>query len=628
MARSQIRGITIEIGGDTTRLDKALDQSDRKLRGMQSDLKKVEDALKLDPGNMDLLAEKQRLLASVAEESSNRLATLTQAAEEMNRRLAEGEIDVDQYNAFNQELILAESRARLAEDALRDFREELDRLSDSADDADDDLDDLDDNLDDLDDDLDDLDDSADNASSKFEKLSGIAAGVSIAIGEKLVSAVTGAISSMWGLDEATEEYRVAMGKLNTAFETAGYSIQTAQNTYQGFYRILGDTDTATEASQLLTQLARNEEDLAKWTNIAAGVYGTFGDSIPIEGLIEAANETAKTGTVTGVLADALNWVGMSEDQFNERLATMADEGQRAQFIMGGLTAAYEEAADKFYQNNEAILASRDAQARLDESLGKLGESMSEVKTEIMESGAELLETLAPSLEKVIDAVSDLFSWLSNLDQGTLELLMSVILALAVLAPVAASISAIGGAVSVVSGAVGGLAGALAGLNISSLLTVAVWGKWLLIIGAVIAAVWLLVQAFTALTGKSKEVNNMESPAIPSGSGGNSRMAVSSSDYTLRPITAEDLPHLARGTVVRPNNPFLAVVGDNPEEPEVISPYSTIRKAMDDSLRTAGRSTGTQSPTSAVMQVDGRTFARLEVPYILEEFRRLGVKFSR
>lgn len=627
MARSQIRGITIEIGGDTTRLDKALDQSDRKLRGMQSDLKKVEDALKLDPGNMDLLAEKQRLLASVAEESSNRLATLTQAAEEMNRRLAEGEIDVDQYNAFNQELILAESRARLAEDALRDFREELDRLSDSADDADDDLDDLDDNLDDLDDDLDDLDDSADNASNKFAKLSGIAAGVSIAIGEKLVSAVTGAISSMWGLDEATEEYRVAMGKLNTAFETAGYNIQTAQNTYQDFYRILGDTDTATEASQLLAQLARDEEDLAKWTNIAAGVYGTFGDSIPIEGLIEAANETAKAGEVTGVLADALNWVGMSEDEFNERLSTMADEGQRAQFIMGGLTAAYEEAADKFYANNEAILASRDAQARLDESLGKLGESMSEVKTEIMESGAELLENLTPSLEMAMEAVSGLFAWLASLDPGTLQLLGGVLLAVAAIAPVASAISAISGALSAVSGAVTLLTGGLGALNIVGGLTLVTFGKWLLIIGAVVAAVWLLVEAFNALTGKSKDVSRstVSTPSIPSGESGRSALP---SGYSLRPVTAEDLPHLARGAVVRPNNPFLAVVGDNPEEPEVISPYSTIRKAMDDSLRTAGRSTGTQSPTSAVMQVDGRTFARLEVPYILEEFRRLGVKFSR
>lgn len=627
MARSQIRGITIEIGGDTTQLDKALDQSDRKLRGIQSDLRKVEDALKLDPGNMDLLAEKQRLLASVAEESSNRLATLTQAAEEMNRRLAEGEIDVDQYNAFNQELILAESRARLAEDALRDFREELDRLSDSADDADDDLDNLDDDLDNLDDDLDDLDDSADNASNKFGKLSGVVAGVSIAIGQKLVSAVTDAISNMWNLDKATEEYRVAMGKLNTAFETAGYNIETAQNTYQEFYRILGDTDTATEASQLLTQLARDEEDLSKWTNIAAGVYGTFGDSLPIEGLIEAANETAKTGQVTGVLADALNWVGMSEDEFNERLATMSDEGQRAQFIMGGLAVAYEDAADKFYENNEAIVASRDAQARLDESLGKLGESMSEVKTEIMESGAELLENLTPALESAMEAVSGLFAWLSDLDPGTLQLLMGVLLAVAAIAPVASAISAISGALSAVSGAVTLLTGGLGALNIVGGLTLATFGKWLLIIGAVVAAVWLLVEAFNALTGKSKQVSATE-PSIPSGSGGKGRMAVPSSDYTLRPITAEDLPHLARGTVVRPNNPFLAVVGDNPEEPEVISPYSTIRQAMDDSLRSAGRSTGSQGPTSAVMQMDGRTFARLEVPYILEEFRRLGIKFGR
>ena len=74
-----------------------------------------------------------------------------------------------------------------------------------------------------------------------------------------------------------------------------------------FYAVLGDTDTATEASQLLSKVARNGEDIAYWTHIAAGVAGAFGDALPVEGLIEAANETARTGTVTGVLADALNW---------------------------------------------------------------------------------------------------------------------------------------------------------------------------------------------------------------------------------------------------------------------------------------------------------------------------------
>ena len=75
----------------------------------------------------------------------------------------------------------------------------------------------------------------------------------------------------------------------------GYSGEAAQKSYNEFYKILGDTDTATEASQLLAQLAQNEQDITKWTNIAAGVYGTFGDALPIEGMIESANETAKVG---------------------------------------------------------------------------------------------------------------------------------------------------------------------------------------------------------------------------------------------------------------------------------------------------------------------------------------------
>ena len=134
--------------------------------------------------------------------------------------------------------------------------------------------------------------------------------------QSAISAVGNLASSIWNLDESTEEYRKAQGRLNTAFETAGYSAETAQEAYNAFYGILGDTDTATEASQLLAQLADSAEDVSVWTNIAAGVSGTFGDSLPIEGLIEAANETANVGTVTGVLADALNWVGISEDEFN------------------------------------------------------------------------------------------------------------------------------------------------------------------------------------------------------------------------------------------------------------------------------------------------------------------------
>lgn len=137
--------------------------------------------------------------------------------------------------------------------------------------------------------------SGESLASKLK--SGLAsAGKVAAAGIGAVTAAAGAaVGGLLALEGATEEYRIAQGKLKTAFDAAGMSADAAQKAYNGFYEILGDTDTATEASQLLAKLAENEEDVSKWTDIAAGVYGTFGDSLPIEGLIEASNETAKVG---------------------------------------------------------------------------------------------------------------------------------------------------------------------------------------------------------------------------------------------------------------------------------------------------------------------------------------------
>ena len=123
-----------------------------------------------------------------------------------------------------------------------------------------------------------------SGSSLASKLkSGLAsAGKVAAAGIGAVTAAAGAaVGGLLALEQSTEEYRIAQGKLNTAYEAAGYSAETAQDAYKGFYEILGDTDTATEASQLLAKLAESEEDVSKWTEIAAGVNGTFGDSLPI-----------------------------------------------------------------------------------------------------------------------------------------------------------------------------------------------------------------------------------------------------------------------------------------------------------------------------------------------------------
>lgn len=257
--------------------------------------------------------------------------------------------------------------------------------------------------------LDQTGDSMDDLGNKTEETEGKLSAMTVAMGnlisagiEAAVSAVGDMVSSLVNLDKATEEYRAAQGKLQTAYEAAGYSSESAQTAYREFYKILGDTDTAVEASQLLAKLVDDERDLTEWTRIAAGVSGTFGDSLPIEGLIEAANETAKVGEITGSLADALNWAGISENEFNEKLAGCSDESERNRLIMETLSGTYNEASDAFYRNNESIVAARDAQASLDDSLGRLGESVANIKNSVQ---ADFM----PSITQMLDGITALAS---------------------------------------------------------------------------------------------------------------------------------------------------------------------------------------------------------------------------
>lgn len=255
--------------------------------------------------------------------------------------------------------------------------------------------------------------AADKGESLASKLKGglASAGKVAAGGLGLVAgAATTVVGGLLALEASTSEYSIAQGKLNTAFEAAGYSAETASQAYNAFYGILGDTDTATEASQLLAKLAQSEEDVSTWTDIAAGVWGTFGDSLPIESLIEASNETAKVGTVTGTLADALNWAGISEDEFNLKLAECSSESERNQLIMDTLSGTYDEASDAFYRNNEALVESRMNQAQLDAALSNLGNTVGVIKN-------RLLSQFLPSITAVTGAFADMLSGTEGADKA-------------------------------------------------------------------------------------------------------------------------------------------------------------------------------------------------------------------
>ena len=313
--------------------------------------------------------------------------------------------------------------------------------------------------------IDDAADSAENASERmsdgFTVAKGAAADLLSSGIQRMAGAVSGLISTFVNLDESTEDFRIAMGRLNTAFESAGYGAQTAQQAYKSFYGIIGDTDTATEASQLLAKLADSEEDVAKWTNIAAGVSGTFGDSLPIESLIEAANETAKTGTVVGSLADALNWAGtVGEDEFNAMLAACSSESERNSLIMETLSATYKDAANSFYENNEALVSSRETQVEMQNTMSNLGLAIGNVKTAVSSQ-------FAPA---IAEAATMAANFINNLDPeeiaGAIQELISTFQALLpVITGVTAATIAYKAAVAI-AGVIDGVTKATQGMTIA------------------------------------------------------------------------------------------------------------------------------------------------------------------
>ena len=225
----------------------------------------------------------------------------------------------------------------------------------------------------------------------------------------VAATATAAGAALVGIAESTREYRTEQGKLTTAFETQNFSAEQARTTYEALNGVLGDSGQAVEAANHLAMLTDNEKDLNTWTKICTGVYATFGDSLPIEGLTEAANETAKTGALTGSLADALNWAGVNEDSFQESLDACANEQERQALITKTLNGLYDEAADAYRENNAEVIAANEAQDKLNNAMAKIGEAVEPAITKGKELIAEVVEKAAPLLADLAERLIPLLA---------------------------------------------------------------------------------------------------------------------------------------------------------------------------------------------------------------------------
>ena len=257
--------------------------------------------------------------------------------------------------------------------------------------------------------LEELGDAAEDTAEDFEGIEGAG---QIAVGALAVftGACVAAIGSLLNLAESTKEYRSEMAKLNTAFESAGLGADLAAKSYDAMYSVLGDTGKATEASMLIAQIAKDEQDLDKWNRILTGTFAQFGDSIPTEGLAEGIQATASMGEVQGVLADALEWQGINLDDFNEKLGTMSTEEERAALIQETLTGLYGESADAYRANNAELIAANEATNALEKKQAELGETIQPLTTKFTELKTQALQWL---IDTGLPAAQEGFAWIKD-----------------------------------------------------------------------------------------------------------------------------------------------------------------------------------------------------------------------
>lgn len=243
----------------------------------------------------------------------------------------------------------------------------------------------------------------------------VGAGVGLA---GLASACVGAIAGLSGLVENTKELRTQMGQLETSFELANLGAENAESTFKTLYGVLGDNGKATEASLHLAQIAKDEKELAEYTDILTGVYARYGDTLPVEALAEAVNHSSELGSVQGVLADAIEWSGGNVDEFNAKLESLNTEEERAALIKSTLNGIYGESSEKYKEVNADVIAANEAQAEYNATMAGLAEKVEPAMTQFKTSMVGVLQSVfdkfsEADIEGLIGGISEGVSTLTN-----------------------------------------------------------------------------------------------------------------------------------------------------------------------------------------------------------------------
>ena len=281
---NRIKGITVEIGGDTTKLQTALKGVNGEIRNTQSALRDVEKLLKLDPGNTELLAQKHRLLGDAVNETKEKLATLKTAAEQANTALANGEISQDQYDALQREIIETENNLRDLERQAGQSAVALQKISATGEK---------------------LKTVGDNISSAGQNLLPVTAGVT-ALG-------TAAVSTAANFESSMSQVQATMGITKDAMSTVNGESVNTMDTLSALAKKMG-SETAFSASECAEAL----------NYLALAGYDTqqMCDTLPTVLNLAAAGDI-DLAAASDMVTDAMSALGMGVDEAGTMVDQMA-----------------------------------------------------------------------------------------------------------------------------------------------------------------------------------------------------------------------------------------------------------------------------------------------------------------
>ena len=447
-----VRTITTRIALDgEAEFKKSMGTINGELRNLKSEMRYTEEAFKGQANSTEALTAKSKLLEKEIEQQKVKIKTLAQAVVDSSAAYGEADSRTDKYRASlnnaRADLVKMQRELQDTEKYLKEAEESVDGVASS---------------------IDEFGKEAKNVKSPLEDFKEqLGKFKNMIVGGAIVKGIQEVAGAVLDLEESTREYRQIMGTLEVSSQQAGYSAEETAEAYDHLYSVLGDAQSTATTLANLQAVGLEQEDLLELINQCVGAWGRYGDSIPIDGLAEAVNETIRAGQITGVFADVINWgaaenenfgvtlkenieftelskkeleklteaqraeyeatkeqytaieaynesvtdATTAEDKFNIALANCETQAERTQLVIDTLAKmGLAQAGEAWRDVNQDIVTANESQNRMEQAMGRLGEAVAPAANAIRNLGAGAIEYFSGVVEGAITLIQSFISW--------------------------------------------------------------------------------------------------------------------------------------------------------------------------------------------------------------------------